>query len=41
MKDAREKTESDSSRNAFEQMETDEERLLDGLGLVGESRRRF
>lgn len=41
MKDAREKTESDASRNALEQMETDEERLLDELGLIGESRRRF
>ena len=41
MKDEREETKSDSSRNSERKMEADEERLLDELGLHGESRRQF
>ena len=41
MKQARQKTESDSSRNSEQTMEADEERMLDELGLAGESRRQF
>ena len=41
MKQARQKTESDSSRNSEQTMEADEERLLDELGIFGDSRRQF